>query len=96
MNKIILVILLVFVSGCSAQSTRVTISSEQQTFLVECPETLPYDYGLEGKWWLLMAKEWSAMYHECMTRHNGHVKFILNQNQVLDGNLDCLLPTVLD
>jgi len=78
MNKILLVVV-IFLVGCSPVA-QVNISSEQQSFLVKCPEVLPYDYGVEGKWWLLMAKEWSVMYHECLTRHNGHVDFILDQN----------------
>lgn len=66
---------LVTLVGCSTNSLPPKEVS-QQSLLVRCPETLPYDYTTDGKGWLLMAEEWSSIYHECKTRHNGLVDFI--------------------
>jgi hypothetical protein len=67
---VLLGMLLTSLTGCSAKP-EVSPQVMQQTLLIKCPSTLPYDYGTEGSDWVLMAKEWSSIYHECATRHNG-------------------------
>ena len=65
-------VFLIVLTGCSAKP-EVVPQATQQNLLTKCPSTLPYDYGTEGSDWMLMAKEWSSLYHECATRHNGLV-----------------------
>jgi hypothetical protein len=70
---------ILLLSGCSTHSQQVDVNISQQSLLNTCPETLPSDYGTSGKDWLLMAEEWSSIYHTCKTRHNALVEFIKAQ-----------------
>jgi hypothetical protein len=68
-------VLLTPLTGCSVKP-EIVPEAIQQNLLVKCSSTLPYDYGTEGSDWMLMAKEWSQIYHECATRHNGLVDIL--------------------
>lgn len=74
MSKYVLLLgaILLTLTGCSAKP-EIVPKAIQQNLLAKCPSTLPYDYGTEGSDWMLLAKEWSSIYHECATRHNGLV-----------------------
>lgn len=78
MIKVIFVLLLsLSVVGCHPNVRDQLISANQQTLLVRCPEVLPSEYGKSGSDWINMSKDWSSLYHECATRHNGLVDYIL-------------------
>jgi hypothetical protein len=72
---VLLGMLLTPLTGCSAKP-EVVPQAIQQNLLTKCPSSLPYDYGTDGSDWVLMAKEWSSIYHECATRHNGLVDIL--------------------
>lgn len=79
LRHIIIITLLIVLVGCS-NNVRVELPITQQSLLTECPVTLPSDYPMDGSGYIMLAKEWSSIYHQCATRHNALVQYIQELN----------------
>ena len=79
LRAILVIALISLLIGCS-DNVRVELAITQQSLLTECPVILPSDYPMDGTGYILLAKEWSSIYHQCATRHNALVQYIQELN----------------
>jgi len=77
----LIIFCLVLLTGCSQTKYIIDPELMQESFLVKCPEVLPFDYEKDGQSWVLMAKEWASIYHKCAIIHNGTVDAIRINNK---------------